>query len=506
MFSKAEQELEWVRARVAARFPVYETKVSEQAVQFLVNVDPATMEAKFDDLRTELVPKDYIPVLAKQGGEYSVVVQRRPPQRFLGPSVNLILLIATLVTTTIAGALNWGGYDNIDWATPEAFAKGSVYFTLPLLAILGIHEMAHYLMAKRYKVHASLPFFLPAPVAPLGTFGAMISMRDPIPSRKALIDIGAAGPLFGLLAAIPITLTGLWLMTGDPRPAPPNQGGGLNVGLPILYQALALFVPIPQDAILHPTAFAGWVGLFVTALNLLPAGQLDGGHVARALLGDNQRFLSYGATLFMMFLGLFFYPGWLLIAIFILVLGARHPPPLNDLTRLDLKRYALGLLTASVLVVSFAAVPLTEIERSAAVEFEQPGVPGVPVNAINVTLNLSVQAERNSAYSFLVVNSGNVRTSMNLTLDPADLQDLRNLNISVSFESVIVGNRSATLGNGSATFTFDHGESANVTLRINATDYQLGPLPWTFTVRASVQGEGVRPEQAELEFRLRFVL
>jgi hypothetical protein len=140
MFSAAAQELEWVRGQVAARFPVYETKVTEQAVQFLVNVDPATMEGKFDELRTELVPKDYIPVLAKQGGEYSIIVQRRPPQRFLGISVNLVLLALTLFTTILAGAFQWAGYDNLDWLTLEAFAKGSLFFTLPLHAILGLHR------------------------------------------------------------------------------------------------------------------------------------------------------------------------------------------------------------------------------------------------------------------------------------------------------------------------------------------------------------------------------
>lgn len=505
MFSPADQELEWVRARVAARFPVYETKITEQAVQFLVTVDPATMEEKFDELRKELVPKDYIPFLAKQGGEHVLLVQRRAPQRFLGTHVNLILLVATLITTTIAGALNWGGYDDIDWASPEAFAKGVVFFTVPLLAILGIHEMAHYVMAKRYKIHASLPFFIPAPVVPLGTFGAMISMRDPIPSRKALIDIGAAGPLAGLVAAIPITLAGLWLMAIDPRPVPPNPGGGYAIELPILYQALAWFVPIPQDAILHPTAFAGWVGLFVTALNLLPAGQLDGGHVARALLGENQRYVSYGATLFMLFLGLFFSSSWFIIAIFILVLGTRHPPPLNDLTALDPKRYVLGVLTAAVLIGSFAAQPLAPIEPFGEIQFEETVNPGTPVQTITLVINLSRPAERNSTHAFLVANAGNVRTQVNLTLDALDLQNLRNVNLSASFESVSVGNRSVSIGNGSVVFSFNSDESANVTLRIDATAYALAPQDWTFSVRASVTGEGVRPETTDLGVTLRFV-
>jgi len=496
MFSQAGQELEWVRSRVAERFPVYETKVTEQAVQFLVNVDATTMEAKFDDLRTELVPKDYIPVLAKQAGEYSVIVQRRPPQRFVGTHVNVILLIATLVTTTIAGALNWGGYDDIDWATPEAFAKGSVFFTLPLLAILGIHEMGHYIVAKRYKVHTSLPFFIPAPVFPLGTFGAMISMRDPIPSRRALIDIGAAGPLLGLVTAIPITLAGLFLWQIDPRPVPPNPGGGLSINLPILYQLLAFFVPIPQDTVLHPTAFAGWVGLFVTALNLLPAGQLDGGHVARALLGDRQRYLSYGAILFMLFLALFFgYEGWFIIAIFILVLGARHPPPLNDLTPLDWRRYILGGLTASVLVLSFAAVPIVTIPPNAEVEFAIPGAPEAPISELNHT----VAALSNTTLTFLAINAGNVSTFVNLTLSLVNFPD----NLTVSFEAATIGGRSLPIGVGYVAFRFNSSEVANVTLRIDASAYVLGEPDWTFAVRAFVDGEFVPPETAELAVNLR---
>src|SRR2546427_4527635 len=329
MFTDVDKEIESVRAMIAARFPVYETRVTPQAVQFLVRVAPATMQAKFEDLRKELVPKNYIPLLTTQGGEHAILVQRRPAQRFVSWHVNLILLVLTIGTTLLAGASNWAGYANIGTFTGEAFLLGGLSFTLPLLLILGIHELGHYVVAKRYKVNASLPFFIPAPFLPLGTFGAVISMRDPMPSRKALIDIGAAGPVLGLITAIPITILGMLLWGATPHPASANSGGTLLIDLPPLYRVLSYFIPIPQDTVIHPTAFAGWVGLFVTALNLLPAGQLDGGHVARAVLGENGKFVSYGALLLMLGLSLF-YQGWLIIAIFILLLGARHPPPLND--------------------------------------------------------------------------------------------------------------------------------------------------------------------------------
>ncbi|MBI4416445.1 MAG: site-2 protease family protein [Euryarchaeota archaeon] len=494
MFSDLGAEIESVRAAVSARFPVYDTRVTPQAVAFLVNVDPATMEKKFDDLRLELVPKDYIPSLTKQGGEYTVLVQRRPSQRFVGSHVNLLLLIATIITTTFAGALNWAGYDDIDWLSLDAFAKGSLFFTLPLMAILGIHEMGHYVIAQRYRVHASLPFFIPAPATFLGTFGAMISMRDPIPSRKALIDIGAAGPILGLITAIPVTILGLVLMQVDPRPAPLNSGGGLEVELPFLYQLLSYFVPIPNNVILHPTAFAGWVGLFVTALNLMPAGQLDGGHVARAVLGENSRYLSYAAIFGMILLG-FWYFGWFIIAVFIMFMGARHPPPLNDLTRLDGKRHAVGALALAVLLLSFVAIPVNLIEPIADIQFESENAPAIPVTELNVTAAVGTA----TSYTFRIVNLGNVETWISLNLSTPNFPG----NLSVAFANLSVGNRSIQVGASDVNFTLNATESANVTLSVDATNYSLAPDDKVFFVKARVKGEGLRAfDQPELTFHL----
>lgn len=494
MFSELDTEIERVRGIVAQHFPVYETRVTPQAVQFLVNVDAATMEAKFDALRLELVPMNYIPFLTKDGGEHMVLVQRRLPQRFVGPQVNLVLLILTVLTTMWAGAVNWAGYDDIDWLTLEAFAKGSVFFTIPLLAILGIHEMGHYVMAKRYKVHASLPFFLPAPGTFLGTFGAMISMRDPMPNRKALIDIGAAGPVLGLLTAIPITLLGLFLMNADPRPAPVNAGGSFVVDLPLLYRVLSYFVPIPTDTILHPTAFAGWVGLFVTALNLLPAGQLDGGHVARAVLGENGKYLSYVAIVLMFALGTFYF-GWLIIAMFILLLGARHPPPLNDLTKLDGRRQALAASAALVLLLSFVAIPLGVIEPVVKVEFTAAG-DTAPVDVLSATVNNTTAA----AFSFRVVNKGNVETNVTLSLA---LYGLRNADLNVSFANATIENRTFPFTADRAWIVLNSSEVANVTLTLDATSYQLdeGDV-WPFVLEAALEGQGVPTGQKELTVNL----
>jgi len=494
MFSDVDKEIESVRNVVARHFPVYETRMTPQAVRFLVTVDPATMDERFDALRLELVPQNYIPFLTREGGEHLITIQRRPEQRFVGVQVNLVLLVLTVLTTTWAGAVNWAGYDGIDWLSAEAFAKGSVFFTLPLMAILGIHEMGHYVMAKRYKVRASLPFFLPAPGTFLGTFGAMISMRDPMPSRKALIDIGAAGPVLGLLTAIPITLLGLALMTVDPRPAPLNSGGAVVIELPFLYQILGWFLPIPQDTILHPTAFAGWVGLFVTALNLLPAGQLDGGHVARAVLGDHGKYLSYAAIALMFGLGLFYF-GWMIIALFILLLGSRHPPPLNDLTRLDGKRQLLAGAAAAVLLLSFVAIPVAVIPPEANVDFTAAG----GTNATSV-VDASVPDADVAIYSFHVRNRGNVETNVSLTLD---LFGITNEGLNVSFWGVDLGNRPGNVSWNRTWFVFNATEVANVTFRFDATAY-TGKVPavWPFLVKAVVVGEGVPPQERELRINL----
>ena len=498
MFSEADKELESVRSAVSQRFPVYDTRVTPQAVQFLVTVDPNTMEERFEDLRMELVPKNYIPFLAREGGEYVILVQRRPQQRFVGRHVNLILLVFTILTTTLAGAFTWGGYADVDAFSLEAVAGGSLYFTLPLMTVLGIHEMGHYVMARRYKVHASLPFFIPAPGTILGTFGAMISMRDPMPNRKALIDIGAAGPVLGILTAIPITLVGLALMSGDPHPAPPNPGGQLTVELPLLYQILAWFIPIPQDAILHPTAFAGWVGLFVTALNLLPAGQLDGGHVARAVLGDKTKYLSWAAIAAMLVLGIVTpFGGWLIIALFILLLGARHPPPLNDLTKLDVKRHGLAAVVVVVILLSFVAIPLQVVPPVRGIQFEDSGAPGIAVTE----LSTNASAGNLTSFSFVVNNTGNVRTNVTLRIDALDIG---NAGLNVSIREVQIGNRTVTVNADNTSFNLDSSEIAQVTLVLNATAYNLTlGQNWTFNVLARVQPDYFDPSDLMLRVTMR---
>src|SRR5439155_784882 len=265
------------------------------------------IDGPFDALRQDLVPKDYIPTITQERGELLVHVQRRPKARFAGVQVNLILLIVTVLTILFfGGAWNWADYSGKPILSAESIGYGAAFFSVPLLAILGCHEMGHYVVAKRYHVRASLPFFLPS-IPPLRTLGAFISMRDPIPNRRALLDIGVAGPLVGFVIAIPVTLAGLALTA-----ATPGNALAESPQPSILFLVLSQFFPVSGAVAQHPLAFAGWVGLFVTAINLLPAGQLDGGHVARALLGRRQFYISWAAVLILFGLSAF-YPGWFIL-------------------------------------------------------------------------------------------------------------------------------------------------------------------------------------------------
>ncbi|MFQ5919668.1 MAG: site-2 protease family protein, partial [Thermoplasmata archaeon] len=405
-------EVEEVRALVGRHFAIYDIRVRPEAIAIYVRAEAPQIDERFEALRVEMRGGKYIPLLRLEGGEHILYVQRSPPRRFRGIWLNLVLLGATLVTTLVAGMIHWAGYNGSgDIFTFSNALFGGLFFTLPLLAILGTHEMGHFILARRHQVAASLPFFIPAPPPVIfGTFGALISMREPIPNKKALLDIGMSGPLLGLAVALPVTLLGLYLNALDPRFAGTNIGGQAIVNLPFLYQAMLLAVPIPDNALLHPTAFAGWVGFLVTGLNLLPAGQLDGGHVARALLGDKAKYLSYAAFAVLLGLGFLFFFSWIILAFVVLFIGLRHPPPLNDITRLDVGRKLAGVGVLVLLVLSLHWIPLQEIPVSLEAEFRDPGDPLIAIEEDNVTLS-----NFTATYMFVVNITGNVRTQVLLS-------------------------------------------------------------------------------------------
>jgi membrane-associated protease RseP (regulator of RpoE activity) len=276
----------------------------------------------------------------------------KPPRRLL----HLGLLLATVVTTVIAGALQQG-VNPLE--TPALLYKG-ISFSFTLLLILGAHEMGHYLVSRRHHLDVTLPYFIPAPPIPfiIGTFGAFIRIRSPIRDKRALLDVGCSGPLIGVLVAIPVILIGLKLSTIT------ISGGGedtLTLGEPLLFKLLswlALGAMTPEEnVILHPVAFAGWIGLLVTALNLLPVGQLDGGHVAYALFPEYHRYISLGMLGLLVVCGVVFWSGWLLWAVLLVFLGWRHPAPYQFWVPLDRRRWVLGIITIVVFVLTFSPAP-----------------------------------------------------------------------------------------------------------------------------------------------------
>lgn len=392
-------EFERLRAVVSQRFPVYETRITPNSLVLLVHVDPLTLERRFDELRRQMWEMSYIPVLRKEQGEHVVEVIRRPPRNTRGAYVNLALLAVTIASTVSAGAFLWLSWRGGFVLQPSDFFWGGISFGLPLLTILGLHELAHFVMARRHHVEASLPYFIPVPPPYLlfGTFGAFISLREPIPDKKALLDIGASGPLVGFLAAVPVTLGGLVLSAHAAALSPANCGptvlgfnyGNILVGLPAIWSAFQFVLGV-NPASLHPLAFAGWVGILVTAINLLPAGQLDGGHVARALLGPRSVYASIAAIVILIGMGLV-YLNWILFALIIVLLGFRHPPPLNDLTPLDRKRVGVGIVAVLLLVTGFVVVPLGSpsgqfaLQNQSTVRLTPP--PGFAM-ADNVTMQL----------------------------------------------------------------------------------------------------------------------
>jgi len=236
--------------------------------------------------------------------------------------------------------------------------KGALFYSSALVGILLAHEMGHYIMARKYGVPATLPYFIPMPLPPFGTMGAVIKMGGRIPDRRALFDIGVAGPLAGLIIIIPAIFFGVRLSEVVDRAS--IGEGALTLGDSLLFSLisrLSVGQLAPQkDILLHPLAYAGWVGLFVTALNLLPIGQLDGGHITYALFGKKSQLFSNVFYSGLLFVFLFYSAGWLLLLV-LLAVFRKHPPTLNDYYPLDSRRRYIGLFALFVFILAFTPVP-----------------------------------------------------------------------------------------------------------------------------------------------------
>lgn len=293
------------------------------------------------------------------------------------PGLHLLLFAATFVSATLAYAISFGGAD--PFADPRSIAVG-VPYAFALLSILLAHELGHYVLARLHRVDATLPYFIPAPpLFFIGTLGAFIRMRSMPRNRTALFDVGAAGPWAGILVAVPLLALGLAL--SEVRPAGPSTDAGFYLGESLLLRGLMWLVlgvsSSDVTVMLHPIAMAGWVGLLVTALNLMPVGQLDGGHIIYAAFGARwHRWISLGTVTTLVVLVAGGATSWLVWALLLLVLGVRHPRLTDDYTPLDPVRRWAAAASILLFILTFMAEP---------VRFVPPPIPrspdAVPVSA-----------------------------------------------------------------------------------------------------------------------------
>lgn len=318
-------------------------------------------------LEPRFKPFGYTPFLGRQGER--VWIRAVPLAEARGSAkstTNLVMFALTVLSTLAAGSFVTGSFPFLTFnpfLQPVHLLDG-VPFAFTLLAILGTHEFGHYFTARYHGASVSLPFFIPAPppIFLFGTLGAVIRMRSPVRDRNSLFDIAVAGPLAGLLVAVPALLLGLaWSRVGMVLP----EHTGLTFGDSILMRLLTWLVfgsiPPGMDVFVHPVALAGWVGLFVTALNLFPVGQLDGGRIAYALFGPWHRQISIATFAGLMALGVLFRSAnWIVFAgLLLLLMGFHHAPPLDDLTPLSRPRYALGVFCLILLVLLIPPVPIS---------------------------------------------------------------------------------------------------------------------------------------------------
>jgi membrane-associated protease RseP (regulator of RpoE activity) len=305
-----------------------------------------------------------------------------PHRRFQNRwGVHILLFLLTVGTTTVLGAEHYAdfaadfgtknillpglahaGFIKVGLQLFEAFWRQGLIYSASVLGILGAHEMGHYIACRRYNVDATLPFFLPFPSLS-GTLGAVIKIREAFPSQRALFDIAVAGPIAGFLVAVPVLFVGLHL--SNVLPLPPPTPDSYSLGEPLLFKLATHYVlgeiPVGYSVNLHPVAFAAWFGLLATAWNLLPFGQLDGGHLTYATLGDASQHFSI-ATVTGCVVMCFVSYSWILMTVMMLAmlyfLGPRHPRVLSGEQPLGASRIILAVVALLILVLCFMPAPI----------------------------------------------------------------------------------------------------------------------------------------------------
>lgn len=345
-------------------------------------------EAAYAILEATCKPLNMTPVLREAAGKHHIyIVDGRTQPEKRGWTWNLILFIATLISVLYVGtlmAINEIGFENPFRAlvlaqNPWREIWRGIPYAASILLILGAHELGHYFAARWRHVAVTLPYFLPFPWGMFGTFGAFIQLREPMRNRKVLFEIGAAGPLAGLIFAVPILLIGLATSPTGPIPLGPSVVEG-NSLLYALAKRLIFGEWLPTarvDVYLNALAWAGWTGLFVTGLNLLPIGQLDGGHVLYSLIGERAKQFYLPVIALLAALTIFTNGGLLLILLLLVLFGRTHAVPLDNVTQLDPRRRMLAIATLVIFALVFVPVPLTVRESAGLFESSPSALSGV---------------------------------------------------------------------------------------------------------------------------------
>lgn len=348
----------------------------------------------YDQLSDALKPHALLPLFRKEKDNQSIIIAPKLPKpKVSNPRINLILFILTFFSVVLAGILYVGG--NVLPANLSEFLvalqTGGFPYAISLIAILGTHEFGHYLAGRYHKVNVTLPYFIPMPFG-FGTMGAFINMKGFVKNRNHLLDIGIAGPLSGFVVATIVLIIGLRMSAIDAIPTSFPAGSGIQIegnslyylflkfitlgqllpqpasigGSPFLYWLQYFFTSRPaplggMDVMLSPVAWAGWAGLLVTALNLIPAGTLDGGHIFQVLFGkEKARKAMPFIAIALIILG-FVWSGWWLWVVLVFFFGRIYAEPLDQITPLDKNRRILGMISIIVFILTFVPVPLSLI-------------------------------------------------------------------------------------------------------------------------------------------------
>ncbi|MGD8564778.1 MAG: site-2 protease family protein [Candidatus Bathyarchaeota archaeon] len=341
------QDFERLNSIVTAEFRIEESLIEHSIPTFYLERSQKTKKP-FLRLLKNLEELGLIAFLREEHNRLTLRIVPKPPVRKSNVMVNWLLFFATIATTFITGYILSQGF--LERGLMSSPIIGGAAFMVAILTVLGMHEIGHKIAAGKSGIDATPPYFIPGPpplfgTLGIGTFGAVIMQKSLPPNRDALFDVGANGPIVGFILAVIVSLIGLLL-----SPTFPIQDSMGFLPAPLIFEIFAIFVlnlPVDHYVLLHPVAFAGWVGMVVTMLNLLPASMLDGGHIARSIVGEKVRTVLTFLSILLLFI-----QGFWPMAVFVLLLATRrHPGPLDDVSSLSRGRKLMILLLIAIFVL-----------------------------------------------------------------------------------------------------------------------------------------------------------